>query len=190
MGRSTHGLSHTRSYQSWRDMMRRCFDPKAACYANYGGRGITVAPSLRIFQGFYALMGEPDKGMTLDRKDSNLGYFPENMRWLPKADQNRNKRNNDRIEYRGQTMTLTEWARTLDIPQRTLWCRLYRHGWSVELAFTAKRTRITNRKLTQTDRIFIMLSPETSAAIAARLGVAQSTVSRVRTGKRWGNPSA
>lgn len=43
---------HTKSYQSWRDMIRRCYDPTTVRYHAYGGRGVTVTSSWRDYQEF------------------------------------------------------------------------------------------------------------------------------------------
>jgi len=67
--RDEHGLSHTREYNIWQMMLRRCYDPTCAEYPRYGGRGITVCDRWRdSFRAFYEDMGPAD-GRTLERVD-------------------------------------------------------------------------------------------------------------------------
>lgn len=48
-----HGGYKTRLYHVWRDMKRRCYNPKDKRYNDYGGRGITVcAEWLHDFAAF------------------------------------------------------------------------------------------------------------------------------------------
>lgn len=101
-GNVKHGMKRTRFYQVWADMKRRCTNPRATGYANYGGRGIQVCARWVIFENFrddmYASYlthadahGEEDT--TLERKDVHGSYSHENCLWVTKAEQNRNKRN-------------------------------------------------------------------------------------------------
>src|SRR5271155_5701967 len=39
---TTHGMKGTQEYTCWQNMLKRCLNPKATYYRNYGGRGITV----------------------------------------------------------------------------------------------------------------------------------------------------
>lgn len=89
---SSHGMVNTNAYTSWRKMRERCYSPKDILYPKYGGAGITICDSwYNSFQQFYKDMGVCEKGMTIDRIDLSLGYFPENCRWSSKYVQNRNK---------------------------------------------------------------------------------------------------
>lgn len=73
-------------------MIRRCTDPKDSHYPRWGGRGITVCDRWRQFPNFLADMGERPPGMTLERKDNDRGYEPDNCEWASWAVQARNKR--------------------------------------------------------------------------------------------------
>jgi len=87
-----HGLSHTRAYQVWRNMKVRCFNPRYRDYSCYGGRGITVCERWLILENFYADMGDPPPGMSLDRIDPDGNYQPGNCRWATAAEQIANRR--------------------------------------------------------------------------------------------------
>lgn len=73
-------------------MHGRCRHPGNASYADYGGRGITVCERWRSFEAFLADMGTRPEGMTLDRRDPDKNYTPDNCRWATGSEQNRNKR--------------------------------------------------------------------------------------------------
>jgi hypothetical protein len=118
--RVTHGHyiggKESPTHYIWRSMRSRCFRPKAKDYPNYGGRGITVCDRwAHSFENFLADMGEKPEGLTLDRRDNNGPYSPDNCRWATSAEQQHNKRTNSKYVSGGQTGTLTEWAKQLGI---------------------------------------------------------------------------
>ena len=115
--RAKHGMHNTREYQVWMQMQQRCYNPSKACYARYGGRGITVCERWRSsFPAFYADMGDAPAGTTLDRVDNEKGYAPDNCRWATPQEQANNRVTNVVIEHDGKTMTIAEWARHLGLP--------------------------------------------------------------------------
>jgi hypothetical protein len=92
----THGHSrkgkHTSAYSVWSNMLTRCTNPHFHQWADYGGRGIGIDdPRWYVFEHFYADMGDPPNGLTLDRKDNNLGYSKGNCRWATPLEQRHNR---------------------------------------------------------------------------------------------------
>lgn len=53
-------------------------------------------------------MGEPAKGLTLDRIDTNGPYSKTNCKWSTSKEQNRNRRNNRLVAYKGKAITFAE----------------------------------------------------------------------------------
>jgi len=92
----THGLGRHPFYNTWHDMMRRCYNPATKHYRNYGGRGIAVSLKWHDVAAFVSWMednlGPRPKGMSLDRIDNDGNYEPGNLRWATKAQQCANRR--------------------------------------------------------------------------------------------------
>jgi hypothetical protein len=82
----------SRIYTTWQGMLQRCLNPRSPGFHNYGGRGITVCERWHKFENFYADMREPPDGLTLDRKDNDKGYSPENCKWSTRLEQTHNRR--------------------------------------------------------------------------------------------------
>lgn len=87
-----HGGWNKPSYNTWRGMMRRCYNPKDKNFPTYGGVGIYVHASWHDYVTFAKDVGEPVGDQTLDRIDPHGNYTPENCRWASLTEQNRNTR--------------------------------------------------------------------------------------------------
>jgi len=97
-GHTLHGLSNSKSYYTYIQMIERCHNQQHKFYYNYGGRGIFVCDRwLNSFQNFIEDMGIAPIGLSLDRIDNDKGYEKSNCRWVDKKTQNENKRNSIRI---------------------------------------------------------------------------------------------
>lgn len=73
--------------------------------------------------------------LSIDRKDNNKGYSPDNCQWTNKTEQANNKASNRKITYRGETKTVAEWSKITGIPYTKLMYRI-NAGWNIEKAFT------------------------------------------------------
>jgi len=90
--KAKHGMTGTPVYECWKNMRRRCYSPNTMQYADYGGRGIKVCVRWQKFENFLEDMGQPPKGLTLDRKDNDGDYTPDNCRWATRTEQKLNQR--------------------------------------------------------------------------------------------------
>lgn len=76
-----HGGFGKGSYNTWRAMMRRCYNPKDKDFYKYGAVGITVQKSWHDYLEFAADMGEPEGSQTLHRVDPYGDYTKGNCEW-------------------------------------------------------------------------------------------------------------
>ena len=140
--RTIHGGARSKGriapeYMVWQSMRGRCLNKKFKAYKYYGARGVTVCESWNRYENFIKDMGpRPGLDYSIERKDNNKGYSPDNCIWATKSEQVKNKSNNVRIEFRGETKILSEWARCVGLKRTTLKERLFSLGWSVEKALT------------------------------------------------------
>jgi len=85
------------------------------------------------FEEFLKDMGRCPPKLTIERIDNDGNYEPGNCKWATRFEQGKNKRNNHKITYQGQTKILRHWAALKGISEDTLFTRLDR-GWSVNRA--------------------------------------------------------
>ena len=88
-----HGDYRDRLYSVFSAMHQRCNNPKHRHFRLYGGRGITVCNEWEEYSNFkkWALSNGYRPGLSIDRRDNNLGYTPDNCRWVQRITQSRNR---------------------------------------------------------------------------------------------------
>lgn len=91
-------IKHAEAYNSWQAARQRCTNSNNKDYPYYGGRGITMCSRWDEFSNFYRDMGDPPKDtwtgerLSLERREVNGNYEPDNCKWATRSEQQFNKR--------------------------------------------------------------------------------------------------
>lgn len=130
--KTEHGLSvaDRRLYDVHRQMLQRCYNSKSKDFEHYGARGISVCQAWHDPNLFFAWAHETgyQRGLTIERRDVNGSYTPENCTWVPNEVQSHNTRRNVFLTIDGETKHLAAWARHFGVKWPTVNSRLNR-GW-------------------------------------------------------------
>ena len=150
----THGLRNTKEYGIWNRIKDRCYNVNNKRYQDYGGRGICMSDEWKkFFKAFYEDMGNrPSDKHSVDRIDNDGNYCKENCKWSTDIEQANNKRNNVIIEYKGESLNITQWSKRIGINPETLRVRMT-NGWTneeiIETPLQEKQKLITFNGKTQ-----------------------------------------
>lgn len=109
-------------------MIRRCYNKESERYYTYGARGITVCGEWKNnFRAFakWAVENGWKPTLSIERKDHDGNYCPENCAFITMAEQARNKTNNVLIEYNGEERCVVEWCEILNLKPQTVYKRIY-----------------------------------------------------------------
>lgn len=109
--------THKQAYSTWLAMKTRCYNLGHPSSKEYGHRGIKVCDRwVNSFANFLADMGDPlFPGLSIERRDTNGDYAPENCSWADRSTQNTNRRTTQFYEWDGEVLTLTSIARSEDV---------------------------------------------------------------------------
>jgi hypothetical protein len=144
-----HGLTAKHPlYAVWRNMKQRCYDTSIKQYKDYGGRGLTVCSEwLNSFITFYdwSIKNGWSNGLTLDRADNDLGYSPENCRFVDRVTQGRNQRTRvTNITSRGIDVNGGGFRVRVTVDKKTLFIGRYS---DLDSAVKARKEYIQENKL-------------------------------------------
>lgn len=136
----THGLRHSRLYDTYQHMKGRCYNPNDKRYYRYGARGIKICDEWMGENGFitfynWAMANGYDDSLTIDRIDNNGNYEPSNCRWATYKEQENNMSRNVYYECNGESHTVSEWSDITGIDKNRIYSRI-KSGWSIEDAIT------------------------------------------------------
>ncbi|MGN6822756.1 MAG: hypothetical protein ACTHJ7_08310 [Candidatus Nitrosocosmicus sp.] len=131
-----HGGKGTRLYNIWKDIKKRCSNPKCINYRFYGGRGIKRCIEWDDFSVFreWAINNGYADSLTIDRINYNGNYEPSNCRWVTMDIQKNNTRSNTFFNIDGEVLTMAQVARKYNISSSKLSARVTRLGWPIEKA--------------------------------------------------------
>lgn len=132
---------NTKIYQIWCGMKTRCFNEKDSAYKYYGGRGVTICEEWKNnFELFYnwSLQNGYEDGLSIERKNVNENYCPENCCWIAKEEQARNKTNTLYIEINGEKKRLKEWCKIYNVNYKTVYQKIFKYGKEPIKALTEK----------------------------------------------------
>lgn len=134
-----HGCKHTKLYDVWCGIKDRCYNKNAKAYIYYGARGITICDEWKNnFINFknWAEANGYKEGLSIERKDVNSDYCPENCCFISLKEQSRNKTNTLKYEYNGKLYTLTELSEMFNISYDVLFYRLAVAHWNLNDAIS------------------------------------------------------
>lgn len=126
--RRNRGIKHDQ-YLRWKaryplkgvynSMVIRCTNPNDRNYGNYGGRGITVCDRWLGDDGYAHFESDigkrPTLKHTLERRNNDQGYDPNNCYWATKVAQGANRRATVNVTVNGRTQCIAAWAREIGI---------------------------------------------------------------------------
>lgn len=132
----THGLSLLPEWGTYCAMLSRCNVETNKSYSRYGGRGITVCPQwMESVETFVRDMGpKPSEDHSIERRDNDGNYEPDNCYWATRAEQNVNRRNIRWFVINGEKKYLAQLAREHGINIATLNGRVTRGNMGIEEA--------------------------------------------------------
>lgn len=191
--------SRERLYILWLGIRQRCNNPNHISYKYYGGKGIKVCSEWdNDFMSFKKWALEtgydetlPRGAQTIERKDTNKDYCPENCEWKTIQEQQRNKENTRIFEYKGQKHTVMEWSELLGISYPMLHGRVFGLGWNIkeaiEIPFNQRRDEdsVMNVEIDGEKKSLLQISRETGIAYSGLVKRYKSGISIEDTIKEY-----
>lgn len=150
-------------YKRWIAMNDRCYNPNNKEYNSYGMRGITVCDEWKRTDDYNGLKNfivwaicesNYAPGLTIDRKNNDFGYSPDNCWWTNHSMQNSNRTITHYVQIGTYIFPLSIWAKISGISLQIVSDRIRRSHWNVQNAI------FTPIGQTPTGKIPIIVVPE------------------------------
>jgi len=120
-----HGLSGSKLYRIYREILQRCNNKNHKFYNYYGGKGVKC--EWLSFEDFYKDMAfSYQDGLTIERINSNSNYSKENCRWATPYEQARNRCSNLLVEVNGKECCVADACKMLNLKKQTVYTRIHR----------------------------------------------------------------
>jgi hypothetical protein len=133
-------------YRTWISIKQRCYNSNHSRYYRYGMRGIKVCDRwLHSFENFFIDMGERgNKKLSIERRNNDGDYEPNNCYWGTSAEQSINKSSNRFLELWGEIKTISQWSKIASISENTIRSRL-KYGWDANRILTEPLRHIPSK---------------------------------------------
>jgi hypothetical protein len=133
-----HGANLTPEYRAWKEMIKRCENPRCERFSCYGGRGIRVCDDWRhSYETFLGFIGRrPSPHHSIHRIDNDGPYAPGNVEWQTRKHQASHTSRNVALTIRGETACVAEWCDRLGVPRPRVYQRIAT-GWDPARALFA-----------------------------------------------------
>ena len=145
---SKHHWKNQRIRKIYEKMIDRCYNEKDKSYKWYGAKGIKIYNEwLKNPKKFeeWALVNGYENGLTIDRKDENKDYCPENCRWITMENNSKYKSTTHLIEVDEEAHTGRDWSNILNLGPNTI--NMYFRNYSDEQVkeFIRRRKKDKNK---------------------------------------------
>lgn len=97
-----HGMSKHKLMRTLADIKQRCLNPNCKAYSRYGAKNINICDEWKNNSNSFfewSINNGYQENLTIDRINNNLGYTPENCRWVDKSTQSANRKNKGNIDF-------------------------------------------------------------------------------------------
>jgi len=133
----------------WDGIKTRCYNTTDIRYKNYGARGIKMSIEWKKNRKAFvdwAIASGYKEGLTIERKDNEKGYYPENCCWISLEEQSYNRRNTTWVIWKGKKTSLAKLAKNYGVLINCITKRINR-GWSLEKALSKPSRNYHKSKL-------------------------------------------
>ena len=125
-----HGMTHTRIYNIWRGLKRKCYSNKDKYYKHYGKKSIKMYEEWLGENGFinfhnWAIENGYQEDLFINRIDEKGDFTPENCMWSKYIDNSNFGKNKMKfITFNNETHTISEWSKITGLKAKTINYRL------------------------------------------------------------------